>query len=67
MPNTFTGIDHVLSPPLLKDAAEHDPTDSDTQCRKDIGEPKRLRRWSRGHQFIVRAGGHIDTWKPLYK
>ena len=21
----------------------------------------------RGHFFIVRGGGHIDTWQPLYK
>ena len=27
----------------------------------------RLRKWSRGHQFVVRGGGHIDTWQPLYK
>lgn len=36
-------------------------------CRKDTGKGKRLRKWSRGHQFIVRAGGHIDTWQPIYK
>lgn len=36
-------------------------------CRNDIGKSKRLRRWSRGHQFIVRGGGHIDSWSPLYK
>lgn len=36
-------------------------------CRKDIGKSKRMRRWSRGHQFIVRGGGHIDSWSPLYK
>ena len=27
-----------------------------------MGEPKKLRKWSRGHQFVVRAGGHIDTY-----
>ena len=36
-------------------------------CRKDTGKSKRMRRWSRGHQFIVRGGGHIDSWSPLYK
>ena len=35
-------------------------------CRKDIGEGLRLRKWSRGHQFMVCAGGHIDMWQPLY-
>ena len=35
-------------------------------CRKDTGGRK-LRKWSRGHQFVVHGGGHIDTWQPLYK
>ena len=35
-------------------------------CRKDTGGSKKLRKWSRGHQFIVRGGGHIDSWQPLY-
>lgn len=38
-----------------------------TQCRKDIGEKGKLRHWSRGHVFVVRSCGHIDTWKPIYK
>jgi len=36
-------------------------------CKKNIGENGKLRKWSRGHQFIVRSGGHIDDWQPLYK
>ncbi len=36
---------------------------SEALCRKDTGN---LRKWSRGHQFVVRGGGHIDTWQPLY-
>lgn len=36
-------------------------------CKKDTGEKSKLRKWSRGHQFVVRAGGHIDDWQPLYK
>ena len=40
----------------------------DTLCRKELGDRKmKLRKWSRGHQFIVRGGGHIDTWQPLYR
>ena len=39
----------------------------ETLCRKDTGSKSRLRKWSRGHQFIVRGGGHIDAWQPLYK
>ena len=38
-----------------------------TECRKDLGDGRRLRRWSRGHVFIVRSCGHIDTWRPIYK
>ena len=36
-------------------------------CRKDTGSAHKLRRWSRGHQFIVRGGGHIESWQPLFK
>lgn len=36
-------------------------------CYKDTGRSGKLRKWSRGHQFIVRGGGHIDSWQPLYK
>ncbi len=39
---------------------------SEALCRKDTGKRKSLRKWSRGHQFVVRGGGHIDTWQPLY-
>ena len=38
-----------------------------SSCRKDLGDGRRLRRWSRGHVFIVRSCGHIDTWRPIYK
>lgn len=51
---------------MVDDAAVDDSEDSEI-CKKNVGEPKRLRRWSRGHQFVVRAGGHIDSWQPLYK
>ena len=53
------------NPELLNQAVYAD-VDAPT-CRKDTGQGKKLRKWSRGHQFIVRAGGHIDTWQPLYK
>ena len=32
---------------------------------KDVGEPKKLRHWSRGHLYIVRPCGHIDLHKPI--
>ncbi|XP_064407505.1 uncharacterized protein LOC135352252 isoform X1 [Halichondria panicea] len=43
------------------------PMTESTECRKITGKAKRLRRWSRGHQFVVRAGDHIEAWQPLYK
>lgn len=36
-------------------------------CRKDTGNVKRLRKWSRGYQFIISGGGHIETFTPLYQ
>ncbi len=36
-------------------------------CRKDTGEMRKLRLWSRGHVFIVRSCGFIDMWKPIYR
>ena len=36
-------------------------------CHKETGSGSGLRKWSRSHQFIVRGGGHIDTWQPLYR
>ncbi len=36
-------------------------------CRKDTGEMRKLRLWSRGHVFIVRSCGIIDMWKPIYR
>ena len=36
-------------------------------CRKNTGKNRSLRKWSRGHQFIVRGGGHIDTWQSLFR
>lgn len=38
-----------------------------SNCSKDLGEKTKLRMMSRGHQFVVRAGGHIDMWTPLYR
>ncbi|XP_038066277.1 uncharacterized protein LOC119736303 [Patiria miniata] len=38
-----------------------------TSCKKDTGRKARLQKWSRGHLFIVRAGGHIEFFQSLYK
>ena len=59
------GVHHLLRdhPSLLQEAtADFSPV----TCTKNTGETKRLRWWSRGHQLIVRAGGHIEAWQPLY-
>ena len=36
-------------------------------CNKDTGSKKQLMKWTRGRLFVVRGGGHIDMWQPLYK
>ena len=36
-------------------------------CHKDLGEKQVLKKMSRGHFFVVRAGGHIETFTPLYE
>ena len=41
--------------------------ESDIACRKDTGEPKRVRKWSRNYQFIIGGGGHIEAFTPLYQ
>ena len=40
---------------------------SKTECNKDTGTRKKLQKWTRGYCFIVRGGGHIDIWQPLYQ
>uniref|UniRef100_A0A1X7UPD7 CxC5 like cysteine cluster associated with KDZ domain-containing protein n=1 Tax=Amphimedon queenslandica TaxID=400682 RepID=A0A1X7UPD7_AMPQE len=50
-------------------SADLDDEDSSSKpsCNKETGEKKRIQRWTRGHFFVVRGGGHIDTWQPLYQ
>ena len=59
-----TGIDKIIEahPDILEGAET-----TEKLCTKNIGAQQKLRKWSRGHQFVVRAGGHIDIWQPLYK
>lgn len=60
------GVESFLEkyPDVIQDCDMGETTD----CRKDLGDRgKKLRHWSRGHLFIVRGCGHIDTWKPIYK
>ena len=59
------GTDELIEQhPLIAD--EDALTSEEKLCRKDTGGRSTLRKWSRGHQFVVRGGGHIDTWQPLY-
>ena len=63
----YLGISDLINehPELAQGSVYSDPTAH--VCRKNTGKSKSLRKWSRGHQFIVRGGGHIDTWQPLYR
>jgi len=47
-------------------AGEDAHTSDEQLCRKDTGERNTLQKWSQGHQFVVRGGGHIVMWQPLY-
>lgn len=58
-------IDLITSHPSIASDAHTDP--GQPLCRKNIGKKRKLRKWSRGHQFIIRGGGHIDAWQPLFQ
>ena len=61
----MTGIDDLINRhPEIAD--ENQLKITEELCRKDTRKRPSLRKWSRGHQFVVRGGGHIDTWQPLY-
>ena len=65
--HVYAGTSTLLSEnPALIISAEIEDS-SQPICRKDTGQKKKLRKWSRGHQFVVRGGGHIDSWAPLFK
>ncbi|XP_022108991.1 uncharacterized protein LOC110989145 isoform X2 [Acanthaster planci] len=50
-------------PAIMAGCEEENPM----SCRKDTGGRKSLQKWSRGHLFIVCAGGHIEYWQSLYR
>jgi len=54
-------------PQLVRELDKENELDSKPACNKDIGVQKRMQKWSRGHLFIVRGGGHIDMWQPIYE
>ena len=41
--------------------------DTITKCTKDIGDKKRLQKWTRGIWVCASGGGHIQMWQPLYQ
>lgn len=59
----FIESEHNALTAVLEDCLEPDPT----TCNKETGGKQRLQKWSRGHLFIVRGGGIIDKWNPLFK
>lgn len=55
-------------PKLTKDVSGMgEVTEIDGACRKDTGEHNKVRKWSRGYQFIIGGGGHIEAFTPLYQ
>ena len=55
----FNVLDIQVQVVLLLPHLQWSTSSTDDKCKKNIGE---LKRWSRGHQVIVRAGGHIESW-----
>ena len=66
---TYTGNVEFVSKneKEVKDVLATCIEENPTSCNKDTGAKQRMQKWSRGHLFIVRAGGTIDRWNPLYK
>lgn len=52
--------------PILAEGKDDVPEIVDA-CRKDTGEHSKVRKWSRGYQFIIGGGGHIEAFTPLYQ
>lgn len=55
-------------PKLAEDVSGMDEVpETDGACRKDTGEHSKVRKWSRGYQFIIGGGGYIEAFTPLYQ
>lgn len=63
--NIMQERDLITSHPSIAGDAHVIP--GQTLCHKNIGKKQKLRKGSRGHQFIIRGGGHIDSWQPLFQ
>uniref|UniRef100_A0A1X7V1C7 CxC5 like cysteine cluster associated with KDZ domain-containing protein n=1 Tax=Amphimedon queenslandica TaxID=400682 RepID=A0A1X7V1C7_AMPQE len=57
----------ILKFPELSTQLDDEDVNAKSSCNKDTGEKRRLQWWTRGHFFIIRGGGHIDNWQPLYQ
>ena len=54
-------------PQLAEDDSTHPKSIDDDICRKDTGKQSKLRKWSKGYQFIIGGGGHIEAFAPIYE
>ena len=63
----YSGAKDLLNEFPLVAQTDLQLAEDQSTCRKDLGARGKLRHWSRGHVFIVRSCGHVDTWKPIYK
>ena len=67
---TFTdaqGTGYLLRNRHWINSANVQLTGDGEDCNKDTGNKVRLRRCSRGVVAIVRGGGHIECFAPLYR
>ena len=53
------GVSELITahPDIVNDITLENP--SEPLCRKDWEKADKLRKWSRGHQFVVRGGGRF--------
>ena len=54
-------------PQLSADLDDGEEQTTRPLCNKETGGKKQIQRWTHGHFFVVRGGGHIDAWQPLYQ
>ena len=61
MPAGISGL--ISNHPEVSSVIDYTDEDEDTKtaCNKDTGTRHKLQKWTRGHLFVVRGGGHI--WK----
>ena len=65
----YIGTSSVIraNPALSSQLDDGEEVTQKPTCNKDTGGKRTLQWWTRGHFFIVRGGGHIDAWQPLYQ